>query len=111
MAEKIWDQDEFMRRIMNNEQIAEKLIALLKSQIPNTLNDLAQALKQGEAEEAGLLAHKLKGSISNLGGIQLAELAGQIEAAGRESKLEEMNRLWPEVRPQYEALLRCLDQR
>lgn len=71
----IWDKEGFMKRIMNNGSIAVRLINLFKNDTPKTITQLEEAIHQEKAEEAGLLAHKLKGSVANLGGVELADLA------------------------------------
>lgn len=101
----IWDQQGFMARIMNNETIAAKLIDLFQTDTPNTIAELEQAVNANQVEQAGMLAHKLKGSAGNLGGIELADLALRIEKAGRNNQLDEMKALWPQVRPQYDRLV------
>ncbi len=107
----IWDEDGFMKRIMNNENIAEKLIGLFKTDTPKTIDELESAINDNKTEKAGLLAHKLKGSVANLGGIELADLAKNIEQAGKSEKLEEVKELWSQVRPKYNKLLNHIDNR
>jgi len=106
----IWDRSDFMARIMNNETLAHKLVDLFKVDTPKTIKDLAQAVDVGEAQQAGLVAHKLKGTVSNLGGIELAELAFKIEQAGREDDLESIQSLLPMVKPKYDQLLTQIEK-
>ncbi|MGH1484684.1 MAG: response regulator [Cellvibrionaceae bacterium] len=107
----VWDEDGFMKRIMNNETIANKLIDLFKTDTPKTISELEEAISHEKAEEAGLLAHKLKGSVGNLGGIELAELAHKIESAGKGQNLDEVKALWPMIKPNYEKLLNKIESR
>ncbi len=107
----VWDQEGFMRRIMNNETIAVKLIDLFKSETPKTIHQLEQAIIDDQVKEAGLLAHKLKGSVSNLGGIELASLAQKIEHAGKAANMAEVKALWPDIQPQYDKLLSRIESR
>jgi len=106
----IWNRDDFMNRIMNNENIAQKLFYLFKTDTPTTINQLARAVKTKKAHEAGLLAHKLKGSVSNLGGIELASLAQKIEFAGKSDDMDKVEALWPDVQTQYTKLLDEIEQ-
>jgi signal transduction histidine kinase/CheY-like chemotaxis protein/HPt (histidine-containing phosphotransfer) domain-containing protein len=110
-GEGVWDKQGFMKRIMNNQKIANKLIDVFKNDTPNTLNQLEYAISEEQAEEAGLLAHKLKGSVSNLGGIELAEIVKRIEEAGKSQDLSQVKSLWPSVRPNYQKLLSEIDNR
>jgi PAS domain S-box-containing protein len=105
----IWDNLGFMKRVMNNEMIANKLIDLFKVDTPKTINQLEAAISSNKANDAGRLAHKLKGSVANIGGIDLADLAAKIEKAGRSENMEEVNVLWPQVREKYKKLLSCIE--
>lgn len=109
--DEVWNRDDFMNRIMNNDTIAQKLVELFKTDTPKTIKQLESAVTTGHVQEAGLLAHKLKGSVSNLGGIELASLAQKIELAGKNENLDEVESLWPQVRPQYDRLLHQIEER
>ena len=106
----IWDRSDFMSRIMNNENLAHKLVDLFKVDTPKTLDEMGAAVDSEQATEAGLLAHKLKGTVSNLGGKELADLAYKIEQAGREEDMTSIKHLWPMVRPKYDQLLEQIER-
>lgn len=110
-VQQIWDKDGFMKRVMNNESIADKLIILFEKDAPQTIDQLAGFIESEQAEEAGLMAHKLKGSASNLGGVQLAATLQKIEAAGKSDDMEEVKSLWPLVMPEYQSLMEQIHQR
>ena len=107
----VWDEQGFMRRILNNETVAQKLIDLFKVDTPKTIVQMEEAIDREETEKAGLLAHKLKGSVSNLGGIELADLAQKIEVAGKSDDLDEVKSLWLDVKPQFNRLLNRIESR
>jgi PAS domain S-box-containing protein len=111
VSDDIWDEKGFMKRIMNNEKIAEKLIDVFMKDTPQTIDQLEHAIDDRRVEDAGKLAHKLKGSVSNLGGIQLAEVAKNIEQAGKNMDLDEVKLLWPNVRPNFENLKAQIERR
>jgi len=106
--EEIWDEDGFMKRVMNNEKIAEKLIHLFSEDTPKTIEELERAIKEKEIEKIGRTAHKLKGSAGNLGGVQLASIFQKIEAASNENKIEDSEELWQYVTPAYNTLLNAI---
>jgi CheY-like chemotaxis protein/HPt (histidine-containing phosphotransfer) domain-containing protein len=111
VSDDIWDEKGFMKRIMNNEKIAEKLIDVFMKDTPQTIDQLEHAIDDSRVGDAGKLAHKLKGSVSNLGGIQLAEVAKNIEQAGKNMDLDEVKLLWPNVRPNFENLKAQIERR
>ncbi len=107
----IWDQEGFMRRVLNNNTIANKVIDLFKTDTPKTIEQLEVAINQNEVEKVGMIAHKLKGSVANLGGIALAVLAQRIEKAGKNNDIEEIKELWPNLKPQFDRLVLLIERR
>ncbi|MYN06849.1 EAL domain-containing protein ['Massilia aquatica' Lu et al. 2020] len=71
---------------------------------PAYLNELEQAVHDGDSDTARARAHALKGSSGNLGANALAQLAQQIEALAIERKLAQIGPLLPALRAQYAAV-------
>jgi CheY-like chemotaxis protein/HPt (histidine-containing phosphotransfer) domain-containing protein/anti-sigma regulatory factor (Ser/Thr protein kinase) len=105
----IWDSEGFKKRVMNNEAIAQKLLDLFKTDTPKTIQQLEEAISLNKTDDAGKLAHKLKGSVANIGGLDLADLASKIEVAGREDDMTKVQELWPNIRSEYNKLLSVIE--
>ena len=68
--------------------LVQELIALHAADGPERIRALEAAVSAGDAARGATEAHQLKGSVGNLGLVRLAELARQLEQAGREGSLE-----------------------
>ncbi|HEX9082658.1 MAG TPA: Hpt domain-containing protein [Holophagaceae bacterium] len=68
-------------------ELIQELIGLYEADAPAHLEALAAGLAQGDPARVMAEAHHLKGSLSNLGLVRFADLARQVEEAGREGRL------------------------
>ncbi len=107
-SERIWDRQGFMERIGNSETLATKLIGLFKETMPTELAQLGSYIEDGHCEEAGKLAHKIKGSSGSLGAVQVAKVAETIEMAGRADDLARLRQLLPDIRAKIEDFIAVL---
>ncbi len=89
-----WDQDDLLRRLRNNEKIIEKLVKMSRDELPLIIGDLKVAIAGGDTKQIVMLAHKLKGSAGNMSCMRLASLAKEIESAGRQNDLANIQSLW-----------------
>jgi CheY-like chemotaxis protein len=69
---------------------------------------LDQALAAGDAEALRRSAHTLKSSSANVGAEHLSSLFKQLEACGREARLDEACQLAPRMREEYALAVREL---
>lgn len=69
-------------------EFLKELVEIYRSDYPNKLSKIRQALKDGEAKVLYETAHSLKGASGNLGLGRVYELALQIERMGREGRLQ-----------------------
>ena len=67
--------------------LVRELVELLEADVPARLEALHRALSEGEAPRALEEAHHLKGSLGNMGLVQFADLARQVEEAARAARL------------------------
>lgn len=72
------------------------------------LDDLAAALRSGDAEAFRRAAHSLKGSAGNLGAKSLMELCRQLEQIGVEQRLADAPPLMAELHSSYQQAERAL---
>ena len=92
-----------------------EIISILMKYTPERIEAIKVNLDTGKMREAQEIAHPLKSSIANLGG-RLKDVVGQLEAACKQEKLEEANRLiqiieadWPLLRQALEDYVKSLN--
>lgn len=76
---------------------------------PDYLDQLEQAVKEGDANKARASAHAIKGSSGNLGAVNLAQIAKQAEELALEQQVAEIASLLPHMRIAFEAVSRALN--
>jgi PAS domain S-box-containing protein len=69
------------------------LIDIFLSELPNYLNAITQAIELDDSEKLYMAAHKLKGSVANLGGKRLIALCIQLETLARAGALNQAKAL------------------
>jgi PAS domain S-box-containing protein len=89
----VFDHSGFRRRIMDDEELAQEVMAAFLSDIPEQINALEKALARGDETAASAVGHRIKGAAANICAPALCELAVQIEAAGETGDMEGVGRL------------------
>lgn len=93
-------------RIGDESIIAEFAASFLKNSQTLILS-LKSAVNSHSTDQIELYAHALKGSASNIGAISLAKAAWQLEKAGSEKAVRDMDEQFAEVEQEY-TMLRAL---
>ena len=106
----IFDREEFLERVMNDNKIASKIIKIFREDTPKQINALRESIERGEVDKVSWYAHKIKGSSSNMGGIALSSVASEMEIAGNEGNIDKITALMPEIEKQYELLIEQLKE-
>jgi diguanylate cyclase (GGDEF)-like protein len=83
-------------------------VALFLEDTPVYLEQLEQALKEGDADAARAMAHSIKGSSGNLGAVNLAQYAKEVEELAIEQQLADIVPLQPRLHQAYEAVAAVL---
>ncbi|MEW6991745.1 response regulator [Colwelliaceae bacterium 6441] len=101
----IWHKEGFLKRIRNNINLAEKLIKLFLEDGPQQIKDLQDAITKTDNEKIVSIAHKLKGSVKNLGGNKLAQLLEVIEINQKSGSLEKLDHYKLELTNEFENFI------
>ena len=100
----VFDRQEFMVRMMGDENFARKVIAGFLEDIPKKIQALKGVLERGDSKSVGFQAHTIKGAASAVGGLALSAVASEIEEAGKSGRQEEIVSLVPEMERQFNLL-------
>lgn len=77
----ILNVEEGVTRLVNNRNLYGKLLIRFSDSLPQVPAQIKEHLAKGELEEAGRLAHSIKGSGANLSANALAEIMSEVEKA------------------------------
>ena len=104
----VFDRVAFMDRIMGDADLAKSVIESFLEDMPLQFEELEAALRVGDADLAALLAHRMKGAASVVGGVALQDVALAMELAGGTGDLREIQDKLPQLRERYDELCTVL---
>jgi PAS domain S-box-containing protein len=97
----IFDYNDMMERLMDDEILARKVTAIFIDDIPNQINALKQAILVSDGKNAEFHAHSMKGAGGNIGANQFRNVAAEIEKAGKSGDFTVIANLIPELEKQF----------
>ena len=89
------DLDQTCKRLRGDRVLLGELVRCYRDDHQNLLNEISEALEQGEAKVAHRMAHNLKGLASNFDAVRTPYFAQQIELACAAGDLTEARRNLP----------------
>jgi two-component system sensor histidine kinase/response regulator len=96
----VFDQAGMMARLMNDVDLARRVIAGFLEDIPRQVEALHAALDAGDLTSATRRAHSMKSASASVGGVALSRVAFDMEAAGRDGDLKAIAARVPELESQ-----------
>jgi signal transduction histidine kinase/PleD family two-component response regulator/HPt (histidine-containing phosphotransfer) domain-containing protein len=87
-----------------------ELAEIFMKDTPEVIDDLKRSLKNEDAKEVEILAHKLKGTSGNFGIGCLYELFTELQELGKENNLNEASRVLSKATTMYEQVESSLKQ-
>ena len=109
-AKEIFDQEEFLSRLMGDRDLADRVMAGFLNDTPRQLRALKSSLEQGNADRACLQAHSLKGAAATVSAGALRALSYEAQQAAASRDLDEGMALLPRIEEQFERLKVVLKQ-
>ncbi|MGB7739060.1 MAG: response regulator [Steroidobacteraceae bacterium] len=88
--------------------LLDKVIALYMDSSQSLLEKVRAGLAVGDARKLSEAAHALKSSSANVGATSLAEIAGQLEASGREADLHRAHLLADQLFHEHQRVVEAL---
>ncbi len=100
----VFDRAAMLDRLMDDEELAQTVIAGFLEDIPRQIQALHDFIDTGDASTAELQAHTIKGAAANVGGEALRTVAFEIEKAGQAGNLEIAKDHMAALETQFERL-------
>ena len=97
-----FDQQDFVERMMGNENLAQKIIRGFVRDMPRQIALLAEAVSNLDGNAVRLAAHSIKGAAGNVGGLQMQEIAWRLEQAGNARDFTAAAAVLPELSLSFE---------
>ncbi len=106
--ENIFNKEEFLDRMMDDEDLAALITAEFRKNTPNLINQLSEFISSDNPVEAGHTAHSIKGSAANIGAEKLCETVFEMEQAGKNGNIPRLLELLPQLKLEYAELENAL---
>ncbi|MBW2459485.1 MAG: response regulator, partial [Deltaproteobacteria bacterium] len=100
----VFDRAAFLGRLMDDEELAQVVVAGFLEDIPRRIEALRGFLDAGDAPGATHQAHTIKGAAANVGGDALRAVAFELEGAGKAGDLVTIKASLPALEAQFEKL-------
>ena len=100
----IWDKQEMLERLMDDEVQVTMLLECFLSDIPQQIQALKAFLEDGDALGTERQAHTIKGLAANFGGKKLAAVAFEMEKLARNQNLTCVGAFVNDLETQFERL-------
>jgi PAS domain S-box-containing protein len=100
----VWDKAGMFERLMEDEELAEEIVATFLEDIPRQIQILETLLDAGDIPGVRRQAHSIKGASANIGGERLRAVAFTMEKTVSEGDLATTEKHLPELKAQFERL-------
>ena len=108
-SEPIWNVDEFLERIDNDQVLLRELLIIFKEDFPRTMRSLESAVTSQDLKSCARLSHTLKGMLSSLGAIRATAAAAKLEALSSAGETPSLQTALKALESEAESLLPELD--
>ena len=105
LAYPIFNEEELMSLSMADVKIAVMAVENVLTFSSTTFKELEQAFVEKDMNQMHILAHTLKSSFAQIGGMAAKQVALYIEQAGERGEYDYMIRLMPDLRKAYNLLV------
>jgi CheY-like chemotaxis protein/HPt (histidine-containing phosphotransfer) domain-containing protein len=106
----VWDKAGMLKRIMDNEKLAGRLVEIFLSDIPQRIQALEQALETSDVTGVVRQAHTIKGSSANVGGEALRALALEMEKTAKGGDLNAVRTRMNDLRVEFHRLQQAMEE-
>jgi len=100
----IFDRKALLNRLMGDEDLAATVIEGFLDDMPKQIKAMKPFIEQGQADQSGAQAHKIKGASANIGGETLRKVAYEMEKAGKVGDAAALAQLMPALEQAFEEL-------
>jgi HPt (histidine-containing phosphotransfer) domain-containing protein len=108
-SEPIWNVDEFLERIDNDQVLLRELLIIFKEDFPRTMRSLESAVTSQDLKSCARLSHTLKGMLSSLGAIRATAAAAKLEVLSSAGETASLQTALKALESEAESLLPELD--
>jgi len=103
----IFDREELMDRIGNDQSIYKSTVRFFKTHVAELLAQIKSAVEEKNNTEVKNIAHTLKGVTANMSAKEMSATALELENTGNENKMDQATHILDQLNKQFEAVQKC----
>lgn len=100
--------EETLERMSGDRQLLASLFQLFLDDAPKKLGGIDAWIAHGDLYQVERTAHSLKGSSATVGAVHLSRIAGQLEQAAKDGRVDEVSAMRRELGPICEQTLAAM---
>jgi HPt (histidine-containing phosphotransfer) domain-containing protein len=108
-SELVWNVDEFLERVDNDQVLLRELLTIFKEDFPRTMRSLETAVTAQDLKSCARLSHTLKGMLSRQGAIRATAAAAKLEVLSSAGETASLQSALKALESEAESLLPELD--
>lgn len=106
-----WEKLVALQDAVGRDDFLQELVSLFLRDAPQRLSAIREAMAGNDATAAERSAHSLKGSSSNVGAMQLATLAAEVEKTANQGDFKALRELLPRLEQEVARANRALAEK
>jgi len=103
-AKPVFDQESVLERVGGDMEFLKELIELFRSDYPQKMAQLLRGIKEEDFKIISETAHSIKSASGNLSLTRVYDLSFKIEIMGRESKIQDIEKVYKELEEELEKI-------
>jgi CheY-like chemotaxis protein len=107
-SSEVFDKAELVDRLEGDQDLLRELIEAFLAEADPLVQQVSEAVAKRDASDLHRAAHKLKGTVSTLGGKSATRVAMALETMGRSGELKDSEAALEQLRREMAALKKCL---
>jgi CheY-like chemotaxis protein len=101
-ANGVFDQTDLLDRLMNDEELATKLVKGFIADMPDQIEILEDALNRQQQKIVERQTHRIAGAAANTGGKSVSDIAGAMKLEARKGNMSKVSEHLPELKKAFE---------
>ncbi|MBN1393780.1 MAG: Hpt domain-containing protein [Pirellulales bacterium] len=101
----VFNSVELLNRCMGDRGLVDRVLNKFRSRFPGEMEEITNALKQGDADRVARVAHRVKGTAASVSAKRLFQAAADVEDASRTGRLEDVLPSIERLREEWEKCL------
>lgn len=107
---EIFNIEDFLKRMMEDRELAKAILDDFIAELPAKMETLEKHIRNGNAREAAVIAHLIKGEAASIGAEIMNGTAYAMERAAKSENMDELLRNMPCLQENAVSLIKTIEK-